>query len=139
MTSIDIDELRKVLGRAIGADPSSTHVDKVIHALDDVKLFRYHNNEKVNIMSTSGKVFAAICLDPTLTQRSLAIYLGCSEALVEKSIKALVDEGLITKTKYNRKNCYEVNAEAAKKHSDIQHFAVAFSRIFNVQESEEPF
>jgi DNA-binding transcriptional regulator GbsR (MarR family) len=139
MTTIDIEELRRVLARAIGAEPSSGNVDKIIHALDDVKLFRYHNNEKVNILSTPGKVFAAICLDPSLTQRALALYLGCSEALVEKSIKALVNEGLITKTKYNRRNVYQINEDIVRNHSDIQHFAVAFSKMFDVQDTGEIF
>jgi len=135
-TAIDIKRLRRVLGTAIGVESSSVKVDEVIRALDDVKLFRYHNDEKVNILTTSGKVFAAICLDPTLTQRALAVYLGCSETLVEKSIKALVNEGLITKTKHNRKNIYEIDPEAVKKHSDIQHFAVAFSHLF-INETDE--
>jgi len=139
-TSIDIDQLRSILSRAIGAEPQSSSVDAIIYALDDAKLFRYHNNEKVNILSTAGKVFAAIALDPSMTQRALALYIGCSEALIEKSIKALVDDGLITKTKYNRKNLYEINVEVVKKHSDIQHFAVSFSHLFSkAEEPDDPF
>ena len=121
MSDLTSQELRKVLATAVGQDPSAPEVDQLMHALDRTKLFRYHNDEGVQLLSTVGKVLAAIVEDPTLTQRAMSVYLGCSEQLVDKKVKLLVDSGLITKTKVNRRNVYEVNRKSVLKHSDITH------------------
>lgn len=79
--------------------------------------------------------------DPTMTQRAISVYLGCSESLVEKTLKTLTTAGLVTKTKVNHKNVYNVNRQAVETHSDIRHLA----RLLEVLEpttpvdSDEPF
>jgi predicted transcriptional regulator len=71
----------------------------------------------------------AIIEDPTMTQRAISVYLGCSETLVDKTVKALVDAGMITKTKVNRKNIYVVDFESVQKHSDIQHLGAVIDAL----------
>ena len=110
-----------MLAAAVGQDPKAPEIEDLMQALDRTKLFRYHSDEDVQLLSTVGKVLAAIVEDPTLTQRAMSVYLGCSEQLVDKKVKQLVDSGLITKTKVNRRNVYEVNRKRVFKHSDIQH------------------
>lgn len=114
-------EVRKALASAAQVDVSSPVVERLMKALDTTKLFRYHQDEPVSLLSTGGRVLLAIIEDPTLTQRAISVYLGCSETLVDKTVKALVDAGLITKTKVNRKNIYQVDFDLVKSHSDIQH------------------
>lgn len=114
-------QVREALASAAGVELENPVVERLMKALDTTKLFRYHKDEAVSFLSTTGRVLIAVLEDPTLTQRAISVYLGCSETLVDKTIKALVDAGVITKTKVNRKNIYAVNVEAVKNHSDIQH------------------
>lgn len=126
---ISAKELRVALAEAIGDDPNSSAVEGLMRALDDKKLFRYHKDEGINLLSTAGRVLMAIMQDPTLTQRAISVYLGCSETLVDKTVKSLDDCGLITKTKVNRKNVYRINPVMIDGHSDIQHLRDAIDLL----------
>lgn len=116
-------DLRLALAEAVSQSADSDAVEDLMRVLDRTKLFRYHKDESVSLMSTAGKVLAAIIEDPTLTQRAISVYLGCSETLVDKTIKALVEAGLVTKTKVNRKNVYRLDLNNVQNHSDMQHLA----------------
>ena len=124
--------LREALAEAIGNDPNSSAVEELMRTLDKKKLFRYHKDEAVNLLSTPGRVLMAIMEDPTLTQRAIPVYLGCSETLVDKTVKTLVDAGLITKTKVNRQNVYRINPMLIDGHSDIQHLRQAMKLLDQV-------
>lgn len=116
-------ELRNALAEAVSQPVESAAVEDLMRVLDRTKLFRYHQDESVSLMSTAGKVLAAIIEDPTLTQRAISVYLGCSETLVDKTVKTLAESGLITKTKVNRKNVYKIDLQNVKNHSDITHLS----------------
>lgn len=113
--------LRMALAEAAERPPGDPMVESLMLALDNAKLFRYHNDGEVALLSTTGRVLVAIMKDPTMTQRAISVYLGCSESLVDKTTKSLAAAGLITKTKVNRKNVYAVDREKVENHSDIQH------------------
>jgi len=113
--------LRMALAEAAERPPGDPMVESLMLALDNAKLFRYHNDDELALLSTTGRVLMAIIEDPTMTQRAISVYLGCSESLVDKTTKALAAAGLITKTKVNRKNVYAVDREKVENHSDIQH------------------
>ena len=89
--SLSSSELRKVLAVATDASAGSPIVDSIMLALDKTKLFRYHNDEPIALLSTAGRVLMAAIEDPTMTQRAISVYLGCSESLVEKTLKTLSD------------------------------------------------
>jgi predicted transcriptional regulator len=118
-------ELRKALEAAIdGSTPgdSSVLAEKVLEALDKQRVFRYHNDGEVSLLSTAGRVLISLLEDQSMTQRAISVYLDLSETMIDKTIKTLISRGLITKTKLNRQNIYEINAEEVAKHPDIQHF-----------------
>ena len=138
-TDITSKRVREALAKAANANVNDPVVERLMHALDTTKLFRYHNDETVNLLSTPGRVLVAIIEDPTMTQRAISVYLGCSETLVDKTVKALVDAGIITKTKVNRKNIYAVDFEKVKSHSDIQHVSAIIDALRDREKNEEPF
>ena len=151
-SDLSSNDLRLALAEAVNQSSDSDAVEDLMRVLDRTKLFRYHKDESVSLMSTAGKVLAAIIEDPTLTQRAISVYLGCSETLVDKTIKALVEAGLVTKTKVNRKNVYRLDLNNVQNHSDIQHLAgvlkllnkmagagAAPSKSVNKGASEDPF
>jgi predicted transcriptional regulator len=116
--------IKLALAEAISSvsDGTSEEVlEKVLSALDKQKLLRYHNEDSVNLFSTAGKVLVAIIEDPTMTVRAISVYLDISETMVDKSVKALISDGLISKTKVQRQNIYKINFYAVKNHQDMKH------------------
>jgi DNA-binding MarR family transcriptional regulator len=128
--------LRAALAEAVGDNPDSKVVEDLMRALDKKKLFRYKNDDEINLLSTHGRVLMAIMQDPTLTQRAISVYLGCSETLVDKSVKTLVDKGLITKTKLNRQNVYRLNPKIIDSQSDIRHLRDAINLLNGLLEAK---
>jgi biotin operon repressor len=116
-------------------------VDKVLRTLDRQKVFRYHNEGDINLVNTNGRVLIALLEDNTLTQRALSVYLGLSEAMIDKTIKTLINQGLVIKTKSQRQNIYKVDVEKLKNHPDIQHLIGVIDLISrsNSHHEEEPF
>lgn len=135
---VSAKELRTALAEAIGDDPNSSAVEGLMRALDQKRLFRYHKDEGVNLLSTAGRVLMAIMQDPTMTQRAISVYLGCSETLVDKTVKTLDECGLITKTKVDRKNVYRINPVIIDGHSDIQHLRSAIDLLNTLLSTKKP-
>lgn len=120
-------EIKKALEQTIlssvGESDLSLILENVMSTLDKQKLLRYHSDGELSLLSTPGRVLIALCEDPTMTQRALAVYLDLSETMIDKTIKSLTTRGLITKTKVNRQNHYKINLDEVKMHPDIRHFA----------------
>jgi predicted transcriptional regulator len=129
-------EVKRALEEALSSSVSSDSgdiVDAVLKTLDKQKVFRYHNENSINLISTSGRVLIALMEDPTMTQRALSVYLDLSETMIDKTVKLLIQNKLITKTKTQRQNIYKVNLEEVKKHPDIQHLKEAIAGIFDAK------
>jgi predicted transcriptional regulator len=145
------DEVKKAIQAALGVDKSDSEedaVEAVMRALDKQKIFRYHNEDVVSLLSTAGRVLVVLSEDPKLTQRAISVYLGLSETMIDKTVKTLIASGLITKTKVNRQNIYKVNEEEVLKHPDIHKFLDAISALHkpvkpeakvSKQKDDEPF
>lgn len=138
------EEVRKAIelalrGSANGDAPDA--VELVMEALDKKKVFRYHTEDTVDLLSTAGKVLVVLLDDPTMTQRAISVYLDMSETMIDKTIKSLASVGLISKTKVNRQNIYKVNTELILQHQDVQKFFEAISAIGKQEQAkeEDPF
>ena len=121
------EKLKAALRQSLGAQANDDLVNSILNTLDKQKVFRYHNENVVSLLSTPGRVLCAIMEDGTMTLRALAVYLDLSETMIDRTVKSLVESGLITKTKQNRKNVYRVHHEVVMKHPDIQHLLGAIS------------
>jgi transcription initiation factor IIE alpha subunit len=107
-------------------------ISKVISSLDSHRIVSYSLPNELSLLSTNGRVLFSIIMEPTMTQRALAVYLGISETMVEKTIKTLTEQGLITKTKVNRKNVYSFNTNMMGKNPDIQRLPLVFKSILDM-------
>jgi uncharacterized membrane protein len=128
-------EVKRALEEALSSSESKDSdflVNAVLKTLEKQKVFRYHNENAISLISTSGRVLVALMEDPTMTQRALSVYLDLSETMIDKTVKLLIQNNLITKTKTQRQNIYVVNIEEVKKHPDIQHLKEAISGLFGV-------
>lgn len=121
MSNEKFEKLKLALRESLGKNSSEELVADILKTLDKQKVFRYHNENVVNLLSTPGRVICSLMEDNTMTQRALAVYLDMSEPMIDKTIKSLIVSGLITKTKVSRQNIYKVNYELVLKHPDIQH------------------
>ena len=128
-------EVKRALEEALSSSESKDAdflVNAVLKTLEKQKVFRYHNENAISLISTSGRVLVALMEDPTMTQRALSVYFDLSETMSDKTVKLLIQNSLITKTKTQRQNIYIVNIEEVKKHPDIQHLKEAISGLFGV-------
>jgi predicted transcriptional regulator len=145
------EEVKKAIQAALGVNQSDLEgdaVEAVMRALDKQKVFRYHNDDVISLLSTAGRVLVVLSEDPKLTQRAISVYLDLSETMIDKTVKTLIASGLITKTKVNRQNIYKVNEEEVLKHPDIRKFSDAISALgkptkketsATKQKDDEPF
>jgi len=130
------ENIKKALEQAISsAGVENERIEEILKTLDKQKLFRYHRDSDVNILSTAGRVLVAIIEDPTMTLRAISVYLDLSETMIDKTVKYLIAGGLITKTKVNRRNVYKLNKKLITEQQDIQHILAAI-RGLNEENTE---
>jgi ribosomal protein S25 len=114
----NIDKFFKDLETIVSGDKEL--LKKIAKSLEDNRIISYSEPGELSLFSTTGRVLYTIMLEPTITQRALAVYLGISETMVEKTMKTLAEQGVITKTKVNRKNVYTFDINLIAKNPDIQ-------------------
>jgi DNA-binding MarR family transcriptional regulator len=131
MDNRSIDKFKKDIAEILG--DKKELVEQILLSMDEHRIIQYSSPDEVAIISTPGRVIFAIILDPTMTQRAIAIYLGISETMVEKTIKTLTDKGLITKTKVNRKNIYQFNKNLLLNNADIQRLPLILNKVLDLE------
>lgn len=99
----------------------------ILNVLESEKVFKYRQDDVIGLLSTPGRIMVVLSEDPTMTSRSLSEYLDLSETMIDKTLKSLIHEGLITKTKVGRQNIYKILPEETKKHPDIRHLKSVLS------------
>jgi len=120
------ESIRQAIESAVLAAPNQDEaLARVLETLENQKIFRYQKSDTVNLLSTAGRVMTVLLDDNTMTQRALGIYLNLSSTMITRTIKTLMGVGLITRTKVNRQNVYEINYEAVLNHPDIQQFVTS--------------
>lgn len=115
--------LKDVIAHAVAAGASNEEIlEGIMRTLDQQKMISYCSKDELSILSPAGRVLVSIMEDPAITQRALAVYLGVTESSIQKSIKQLIDAGLLLKNKINGRNQYAVNKEKVFPHADVSRF-----------------
>lgn len=104
-------------------------IEQILQSMNDNRIIHYSEPGEIPLLSTAGRILFTVIIDPEITQRAISVYLGISETMVEKTIRTLAEQGLITKTKVNRKNVYTCNKDFLIKHADIQRFPLMLNKI----------
>ena len=102
---------------------------KIAETVSGASSLYYPSRDGVALLTAPARVLVTIIEEPKITVRALSIYLGISEAAVLKSLKLLLDKGLIAKTKVNGKNNYSIVKESFDNNSDIIHIIGAAARV----------
>lgn len=138
MRSQKVDDIKKALEEAIAEQGGNDlTLEKVMQTLDSKKILRYHKEHEVSLLSTAGRVLVALIEDPNMTIRAISVYLDLSETMIDKTVKQLINAGLITKTKVNRQNVYRYNNKLILEQPDIQNFLVAIKMLDSHNHSDE--
>lgn len=133
MTDNKVAQFKKELESILSGNKEL--VNQVMESLDKERILHYQSSDEIALFSTAGRILYTLLLDPYMTQRALAVYLDLSETMIEKTLKTLIEQGLITKTKLNRKNVYTFNTNLLLKNADIQRIPSVLKRI---QEMSRP-
>lgn len=140
------EPLTKALSSAALGDIDDI-VEVVLRTLSQQRLIDYAPAGDLQLLTTYGRTLVAIMEDPSITLRALAVYLGISESSTQKTVKALMDKGLVAKTKVDRASNFEVCKEMAFSHPDITRFFDAIAQqvrnaretATDIQADEAPF
>lgn len=130
MDNRSIDKFKEDLGKIL--EDKKELIDQILQSLDKNRIIHYSEDGEVSVLSTQGRILFTLILDPHMTQRAIAVYLGISETMVEKTIKTLVNKGLVTKTKVNRKNVYRFNKDLLLKNADIQRLPLILGKLLDL-------
>jgi predicted transcriptional regulator len=96
--------------------------EKILEELDRKKVLYYSDTKRLSLLNIHGRVLIAVLEDAGITQRALAQYLKVSESNIQKSLRALLKDGLICKTKQGNRNTYKFNQTTGVLHPDIHRF-----------------
>ena len=107
---------------------------KIIEKMSSTSGIYYSTEQELSLLTAPARVLVTIVEEPNITVRALAIYLGISEAAVLKSLKLLLDNNLITKTKVNGKNNYSLVKESFENHSDIIHLIRVLAKVGGMEQ-----
>lgn len=113
-------------------DENKELIDRVLLAMDENRIIQYSEEGEIALLSTTGRVIFTLLQDPTITQRAMAVYLGISETMIEKTVKLLAENGMITKTKVNRKNVYRFDKNLLLKNPDIQRLPIVLNKVLEL-------
>jgi predicted transcriptional regulator len=129
------EDIKKAISEAIAINGGSSDlaVEKILRTLDRKKVLRYHREDAISLLSTTGRVLIALIEDPTMTIRAISVYLDLSETMIDKTVKSLIAADLVSKTKINRHNLYKVNLKAVIDQPDMQHITEIIKTISETQ------
>ena len=118
--------LRRPLKAAIESAGSSDPDDLaevVLQTLNEHKIIAYTPKDLLAILTPAGRVLVIVAENPNVTLREISVALGVSESNVGRSIGKLVSSNVITRTKVNGLNTYEVNSDGGNSHPDIARYS----------------
>lgn len=105
---------------------------RIVNAVANTSGISYKPSNQISLLTAPAKILITIIREPKITIRALAIYIGISEAAVIKSLKMLLSNNLIAKTKVKGKNNYTVVKESFENHSDIIHLLNATQIVLDM-------
>lgn len=120
------DKINDIISSKLGSgDEAEKLTRELLAALDKNKLLYYADPGRINLLNSHGRVLIAILEDPGITQRALSVYLNVSESNINKSLRALLKDGIIEKYKKGNRNLYRFNLTSGLEHPDIYRFTRA--------------
>jgi hypothetical protein len=111
----------------------------IARAIESSYAMFYSKEGEISLLTAPARVLITLILQPGMTRRAISLYLGLTEAAIQKSLVTLMEHGLIAKTKVGSKNIYEINSKMLFELSDIHHILSAISLLRQESSSQDPF
>jgi len=111
----------------------------IISAISSSNAIFYAREGELSLLTAPARVLVTLITEPGITRRAISMYLGITEAAIQKSINTLIKYGLITKTKVGSRNVYEIDTKAFLELSDISHIQRSINMLSVETEEEDPF
>lgn len=126
---------------ATGKNSSQTNdiASNIARAIASTNAIFYGKEGEIALLTAPARVFLTLILQPGISRRAISVYLGVTEAAIQKSLNTLIKYGLLAKTKSGNRNVYEINENLFINSSDISHILSAIERIKTSPPQEEPF
>lgn len=119
--------IRRAISEVVDGDIDLI-VQRIMQELGQLGLIDYAPKGTIKLLTPAGRALVALMERPGMTMRELSLYMGTTEANVLKQVTALVNAGVIARTKSKGRNKYRLNSDTVEKHPDITRF---FSAIYS--------
>lgn len=111
----------------------------IISAISSSNAIFYAREGELSLLTAPARVLVTLITEPGITRRAISMYLGITEAAIQKSLNTLIKYRLITKTKVGSRNVYEIDAKAFLELSDISHIQRSINTLLVEPKEEDPF
>jgi predicted HTH transcriptional regulator len=133
-----IQDIRKTVAEFVESGAAAENIaEEVFRKLDEHKMMFYQTEQRISLFNSHGRVLLAIIEDPAVTQRALSVYLNVSESNINKSLRMLLADGLIEKTRVKGRNRYQFNLSKGLSHPDISRFAQSLLPLVEMQAKQQ--
>mgnify|MGYP006279295349 CR=1 FL=1 len=134
-----IDKNKIPTTEIVGQDLAGDIAGNLARAIASSHMMFYAKEGEISLLTAPARVLITLILQPGMTRRAISIYLGVTEAAIQKSINTLMKYGLIAKTKVGSKNFYDINTKMLLETSDISHIVSALNVITPSEKNSDPF
>ena len=133
-----IEDIRAAVAEQLQNGAAADNIaDEILKKLDQHKMMYYQTEKRISLLNAHGRVLVAIMEDPAITQRALAVYLNVSESNINKSLRLLLADGLIEKTRVQGRNRYRFNLDKGLSHPDITRFTQTLLPLVEKQAKQQ--
>ena len=124
---------KRITDAIAGADTVEIAAETVMRVLNEIRLLAYNTQERVSLLTSTGRAFVVLVENPESTIRDVSTRLGVLENAAHRSITKCVEDGLVERQKRGNGFTYTPAYEEVWKHPDVWRFALAVLRMSREQ------
>jgi hypothetical protein len=126
--------IKKQITDAIaGADTVEIAAETVMKVLNEMRLLAYNTQERVSLLTATGRAFVVLIENPNSSIRDTSTRLGVLDNSAHRAITKCVEDGLVQRQKRGQGFTYVPAYEEVWKHPDVWRFALAILRMSKEQ------
>ena len=128
--------LRKPLETIIGTSIDNAAMvrliaEDILQTLGQQNIISYIPADTTNLLTPSGRIIALLLERTNLTVREMSVFLGTTEANINKPLTKLLAEKIVLRKKRLGRFEYYINVNVAKEHPDIRRIVMMMVCLSN--------
>jgi hypothetical protein len=124
---------KRITDAIAGADTVEIAAETVMQVLNEIRLLAYNTQERVSLLTATGRAFVVLVENPDSSIRDVSTRLGVLENAGHRAITKCVEDGLVERQKRGNGFTYTPAYEEVWKHPDVWRFALAVLRMSREQ------